>query len=382
MRFDTHICLISKQATPNLVPVLAEDIRPKEVVMLVTPEMADAADTLATVLVRHQIKVTRLPVADAYDMNAIQNNLLDELIKREGQSVALNATGGTKTMAMAAQAAFQTADFPVFYFRPENNQMLFLDRNAEPQVLSPRLTLSDYLGAHGYAVIGHQSQLTANTAELTDTLAKNVGSFADAIGQLNRLANEAERKNSLEIDDKGNANFERLVDWFIDAGLMIRKGKLLVFRDENARFYANGGWLEEHVFRILRHIGKVQDKAMSLEVVHGEAPSPKLSTKMQNERKRGRNNEIDVAVLANNRLYLIECKTRNFEKSDGKLGADALYKLDSLTALGGLNTQGMLISYRPLDDASKNRAKDLRIKTIEAHQLPGLENQLREWLSK
>jgi hypothetical protein len=48
--FDTHLCLVSAQATPNLLPVLDERWRPQRVVLATTPEMKKAADALATVL--------------------------------------------------------------------------------------------------------------------------------------------------------------------------------------------------------------------------------------------------------------------------------------------------------------------------------------------
>ena len=41
-------------------------------------------------------------------------------------------------------------------------------------------------------------------------------------------------------------------------------------------------------------------------------------------------NEIDVGLIHANRLHLIECKTKHFEKD-----ADMLYKLDSLRDLMG-----------------------------------------------
>ena len=83
-----------------------------------------------------------------------------------------------------------------------------------------------------------------------------------------------------------------------------------------------------------------------------------------------------------NRLYLIECKTRNFSR-DEKIGQDTLYKLDSLLPdLGGLNARGMLVSYRQLDSATRKRANDNKIKVVEASQLQGLENQIRTWISQ
>ncbi|MGH8499507.1 MAG: Card1-like endonuclease domain-containing protein, partial [Methylococcales bacterium] len=49
-------------------------------------------------------------------------------------------------------------------------------------------------------------------------------------------------------------------------------------------------------------------------------------------RSRGKSdaaNELDVVFLAENRLYVIECKTGNFNESEK--GDSALYKLNTLS---------------------------------------------------
>lgn len=38
-KFDVHVCLVSDQALPNFIPVLTEDFRPQEVILLATEPM-------------------------------------------------------------------------------------------------------------------------------------------------------------------------------------------------------------------------------------------------------------------------------------------------------------------------------------------------------
>ena len=45
------------------------------------------------------------------------------------------------------------------------------------------------------------------------------------------------------------------------------------------------------------------------------------------------------------------------------------YKLDSLTALGGLNTKGMLLSYRPLKGVDKQKVGQVAAE-IRAYRSP------------
>ena len=90
-------------------------------------------------------------------------------------------------------------------------------------------------------------------------------------------------------------------------------------------------------------------------------------------------NELDVAFLANNRLYIIECKTRRFQ--NGSAGSEALFKLDTLTdLLGGLQARGMLVSFQPLRDADLQRAADLRIEVCWGPDLIELTSRIERWV--
>jgi hypothetical protein len=89
-------------------------------------------------------------------------------------------------------------------------------------------------------------------------------------------------------------------------------------------------------------------------------------------------NELDVAFLARNRLHIVECKTRSFRERHS--AAEAVYKLDALSALGGLNTRGMLVSYRPLSDGDRQRAADLRIRTVVGSAVANLRDELLRWI--
>lgn len=380
--FDTHICLISEQPTPNLVPALSEDMRPKQVVMLVSNEMKEQADRLKKVLSKNGIQARDVIVPDAYDINAIHKQI-EGLIKSLGQendkpSIALNLTGGTKPMAIAAQTASFYNDIPYFYIRPDTNEVqLYIpaDGNTNIHQISSKLKLSDYLGVHGFRLEREKSSSTKffnrKVRELQDTLVLNAQSFSNAIGLLNRLANEAEEQKALNVkipEQYRNPSFFKLLDIFNEAGILSVSSNTLHFDSEEARFFANGGWLENYVFETIHKLPLLQDCLKNCKVFKQSASASE--------------NEIDVAFMAKNRLHLIECKTRNFTR-DKKIGQDALYKLDSLLPdLGGLNARGMLVSYRELDNATRKRAKDNRIKIVEASQLQGLKNQISTWINQ
>ncbi len=370
MKFDTHFCLVSKQATPNLAPVLAAEFRPKKVILYVSSQMSREADSLAKVIKKYGIACEQMRADDAYDIGVIQNQLFTFLDTQSKQAIALNVTGGTKPMAIAAQQAFSMAGMPVFYVSPESNDILFLDSKEKSLSLTSKIRLRDYLDVHGFEVLGETIRSSPHSEKcnvLTSELIARIDVFSDVIGTLNYYAKEAESalETTIKHPPPGRA-WTQLVAMFEDAGILQLRGNILRFTDTESRAYANGGWLEDHVFGIVKQL-PLQDQAINLRVANHSGAGHAT-------------NELDVAFLAKNRLHLIECKAKVFKEND-KAGADALYKLDSLTSLGGLNTKCMLVSYRQLRDADKQRAKDLRIKTIEGEQLRTLKSQLQSWIA-
>ena len=387
MKIDIHVCLVSQQATPNLAPILASEFRPDEVILIVSQQMEPQADALGGVLKKYGVACSKVMIADPYDIKNMTAQFLDLVQSREYESIGLNVTGGTKPMAIAAQSAFGTAGKPVFYVHPDTNAIQFLSTDYPTMTLSSAMKMDDYLAAHGYGVVGNVQRHTQGSAaltQLTATLALDVVRFGAAIGSLNFLANQAEKNDErrgrdvhrtcLEVDVDSttlqNHDWLKLIDLFAGAGVLTLTGSTLRFTNADARFYANGGWLEDHVFGVVQTLKaeKVQDVALNLRVKNSFGAGHA-------------ENEIDVAILAKNRLHLIECKTRNLVR-EGAHGTEALYKLDSLAALGGLNTRCMLVSYRELGPADKLRAKDMRVKTVEPHQLRDLKNQLQTWIGQ
>ena len=93
-------------------------------------------------------------------------------------------------------------------------------------------------------------------------------------------------------------------------------------------------------------------------------------------------NELDVAFLRNNRLHLIECKTRKFAHDDEDApGPEALYKLETLTDLtGGLQARAMLISYRELRGTLHARAADLGVSICAGEDLQRLREHLLDFV--
>lgn len=374
----THICLVSAQPTANLAPILDSTLRPEHVVLVTSADMSKQASYLETVLTRHGITVESISISDAYSYAAVEDALLDWLAKHEADDISLNVTGGTKLMAMAAHSVFATNKKRVFYVNADTDDILFLHPREPIHQLSTRIRLRDYLEAHGYTLQGklEKPQPTAALRALTDRLLDRVQSAGKAIGQLNWLAQKAESTGlaiTLPVSQANNNQLYEVIHLFEEVHLLELKDDTLSFRDEAARQFVNGGWLEWHVYGALSDIAPetgLVEHAINVQVTY---PDGKTS------------NELDATCLHRNRLHIIETKTANLAepgKQDSK-ATDAIYKLQALLKLGGLRTRAMLIDYRGgLSDADKRRATDLGIRIVSGAQLKNIKGTLRHWLQE
>lgn len=373
----THVCIVSGQPAPNLLPLLDDSLKPERVVLLVTPQMKEKAAHLERVIASMGIRVDTIALEAAEDFDDIQDKLLNLLQQHESGHIALNATGGTKWMVIAAQEVFRINGSPVFYVSIENDTVLFLGGQQKSFKLQHRINLETFLKSQGYSLVGESKPqgLLSEHRELCQQLVMKVSEWEGALGQLNYLAARAEENRTLhvsvsELKQGEHPHLSALLAEFRSAGLLERGNENIVkFSDAASRTFANGGWLEAYVNSLLNRLKS--EKVLQ--------DSARLNLRVKTSSNT--TNEIDVAFMAKNHLHIIECKTKRLAGSQtGAAGTEALYKLDSISALGGLGTRSMLVSYRKLGEADRQRAEDLRIKVVEGQGIQTLKTRLKEWI--
>ena len=376
-----HVVLISTQAVPNIIPILDERFRPEQVIMLVSNDMLVNSKHLENIYKPRGIKVKCWPINDAWDVEHIRNRVMDLLMQYEHDSIVLNATGGTKLMSLAAYEAFRAVNKPIFYIHPEKDRLIWLypgERAAAD--LADRIKLKEYLMAYGADTVIRLNKAGVPVAlrELTNDIIANIAKYAPGLSSLNFYAAMADnnelRSPEISADMNNKHAFWQLVERFEQAGLLSRESKRLVFMHEAARFIVNGGWLELYAYACclnLKQKLRIQDVSRSLEVT----------------RRRGSHtimNELDVALLRDNRLYLLECKTKRYSGNNKKHdeGAEVLYKLDSIRdLLGGIQARAMLVSFNKLKKHHRDRAKELHVEYCGHEDLRFLEEKLQHWIS-
>ena len=374
----THVLLVSAQAAPNLLPALDPELKPRSAVLLVTAAMKRRADALESVLREAAVCVTRVTIADEGDVGALEDALLGVAAEQEalGGDVALNVTGGTKLMALTAQSIARAARWRVFYVDVDTDEVIWLDESKAPRhKLAASLRLRHYLQGYGFRLDDGIARPPTNRRhdDLLRTLIGQVGSLEAPLGQLNYLAQVAEDARSLNVelslDQQDSRSLEALLRNFASADVLAVSGNTLRFASEDERGLAKGGWLEQHVYRTISGLTgelAVRDKAANLVVTDDD----------------GVRNELDVAFMARNRLFIVECKTARMDdpRRPGKAN-DTLFKLAGIARrVGGLGTRGLLASYRRLGDAEKKLARALGIEIVAGADLSSLDERLKRWV--
>jgi len=374
---NSHIVLVSAQAAPNLLPALDPALKPAEVVLLVTTKMEQPADALEKVFQQTGVKTTRVNIANEHDFDALETTLMELAAARDGQSVALNVTGGTKLMALAARSIADAAGWSVFYVDADTDEVIWLGKNAAPrQKLTEQLRLPHYLMGYGFELHNgvERPQHSAWHTDLLNTLLMQIGSLEQPLGQLNWLAQQAQEKRRLQVElsdqQLDSRGLEALLRIFEEAKVLKTEGKTLIFNGENERNFAHGGWLEQHVFRTVSQLTgelKIRDKAANLKVTNAN----------------GVENELDVAFMARNRLFVVECKTARMDKAEASKANDTLFKLSEICRrVGGLGTRGLLASYRALREPEQRLAQALNIELVCGAELARLDQKLKAWVRR
>ena len=370
-----HILLVSAQAAPNLLPALDPALRPEKAVLLVSRKMLRQADALQAVLTESGVKTACVALEDEHDFGRLESALMDVAAAHDGADIDLNLTGGNKLMALAAQSVASAAGWKTFYVDVDTDEVIWLGRNAEPRHrLGTHLRLTHYLRGYGYTPVGavERPQPDARHNQLLDTLILQVGSLEQPLGQLNYLAQQAEDRRALDIrmsaEQCDSRRLEALLRLFEQAGALRVTSDMIRFSSKQELDFVKGGWLEHHVFRTVTALHgelALRDKAANLAVVD----------------RSGVKNEMDVAFMARNRLYVIECKTARMDAGLYPKANDTLFKLAEVCRrVGGLGTRGMLASYRPVRESEKQLAGALNIELVCGPELVRLRERIVSWV--
>ena len=383
---NIHICLVSNQILANLIPALME--RPDKVVLVVSKEMAKKKldNRLKKLLETEGITVDLHGNAPDTGLEAIHEfafDLSDKLKSAHPEAeIVLNATGGTKLMALGFVEFFRGIATRTIYTDTAHRRIETLP---DKDLAMPAVPMADvldvrlYLAAQGLRYHGATSDDDARIARVNQRkaaakyLAKYAADLDTFIGALNRLADLAFNKTETLVAPRQGFDYapHPKSPWAKALHELVRAGLLgwtegeteIVFIDEERTQFLRGGWLEEYAFHVLRD-EKIFDVRLGVEAASDTAGVTK--------------NEFDVLAAHGNRLLFIECKTLRFNPNEND--NELAYKLDSLSKARGLFGETWLLSARAPTPQLTKRLDSAGNRFIGPTELPKLREAVQTWM--
>jgi hypothetical protein len=364
--------------------------RPEKMVLVCSQAMVTRGQALARLLEAKGIAtIIKEGTPDAGLANIIDYALVlaGELEAHyPGARITLNATGGTKLMAMGFIEAFRAArNIRILYTDTAHRRLETLpvsrEAPAPPQPMHDVLDVPLYLQAQGFHFTGAVSDDPAwrERAQRRKPACKYLGQHTaeleNFIGAINYLANEALERVPGQEQERLVRPSQRLSQppwgaWGQAMAQLTRSGLIswqagaadFTMTDVEAAHFLRGGWLEEYAWHVAHDEG-LFDARMG---VNG------YWQKSQKTR-----NEFDVLATHGNQLLYIECKTLRFQEGNDN---ELAYKLDSLGRdVRGLFGDTWLLTARPATEQLQARARQARVRIVGPDELPMLRDHIRAW---
>ncbi|GAA5645230.1 MULTISPECIES: DUF1887 family protein [Vibrio] len=376
-----HVGIIDQDPIRLVTPLLDNRTISKHIVFIGEPAQKTMYHRLASVLDKRNITSEFFEIPNVVNTSKIKQAVqrLAQQLHERGEDVRLNASCGLRHRLLSVYEVFRTYHWPIFVVEPNSDRLCWLypDGREDTQV-EDLITISDYLtifGARGEFSEHHlPPQLDQKLYELGERWAGNALELGPGLATLNYLATTCRKEQKLDVEltekQQGYRELNMLITDLVEAQIASYQSGILTFVNEDARRFSNGEWLETLVHSTVRQIQDdmptIQDRSLNVQVYReiGE---------------REVRNELDVATVVNNKLHIIECKTKGMRDD----GDDTLYKLDTLRdLLGGLQARAMLVSFRPLRYNDITRAEDLGLALIGPEELKDLKTHLTKWFEE
>ncbi|HAS61116.1 MAG TPA: DUF1887 domain-containing protein [Vibrio sp.] len=376
-----HVGIIDQDPIRLVTPLLDNRTLSQHIVFIGADSQKEIFQRLHSVLAKRQItsEFFEIPsVANTSEIKLAVTQLAEQL-KARGEAIKLNASCGLRHRLLSVYEVFRSYHWPIFVVEPNSDRLCWLyPEGKEDTQVEDRITIDDYLtifGARGeFSEHNLPPQLDQKLYELGERWASNALELGPGLATLNYLATTCRKEQRLDVElsdkQQGYRELNMLLSDLVEAKIAIYQDGILTFTSEEARRFSNGEWLETLVHSTVRQIQQdmptIQDRSLNVQVYRqlGE---------------REVRNELDVASVVNNKLHIIECKTKGMRDD----GDDTLYKLESLRdLLGGLQARAMLVSFRPLRYNDITRAEDLGLALIGPDELKDLKSHLSQWFAE
>ncbi|MFV0575135.1 MAG: Card1-like endonuclease domain-containing protein [Vibrio sp.] len=376
-----HIGIIDQDPIRLVTPLLDKRSQCSHMAFIGIDLQEEMYQRLKTVLDLRGITSEFFEIPNSVKPSVIKQHVkqLAEQLKSHNKDIYLNASCGLRHRLLSVYEIIRSYNWPIFVVEPFSDNLCWLYPEDKPeQQVQDHIRISDYLTIFGarseFPTFEIPPQLDAKLHELGKRWASNALELGPGLATLNYLATTCRKEQKLDVEltekQQGYKELDMLISDLVDIKLATYENGVLTFFNEDARRFSNGEWLENLVHSTVRQIQDelptIQDHSLNVQVYRESGG-------------REVRNELDVATVVNNKLHIIECKTKGMRDD----GDDTLYKLESLRdLLGGLQARAMLVSFRPLRHNDISRAQDLGLALIGPDELKDLKTYLTTWFNE
>lgn len=373
-KFKTHVILLSDQVLMNVLPALDYNLKPDKVILCASDAMQKKGVSrwLTPFFKSNNIKVELFKLGNANDLSALHKKLNEIASRFESRpaDVAVNLSGDTGPMCMAAQSVFAVKNITCLYAVPKRNEIVLMKGGVlHHHTLQDKIKLNDYFIIHGCSVAFKREKnlkLMSGSHALCRDILADFDKYGRHVSYLSRLASGAENYFSLKARAKITPDNKAVFDIFLRHGFLSSFDENIVqFASKEDRSFCKGIWLEDYLHQTLKSISKdvgLQDFATCVEF----------------KDVSGKYNDLDAAFLHKNRLYVIEARmSRGPER-----GGDEIFQLESLSDFDQACTSAIVVSFRELRNPDVKRAKDSGVHLIQGTEIADLEKTIRSLLNK
>ncbi len=327
---STTISILSDQLIPNVLFIKQMGLHDGKHIFLSTAQMRkkNKSSILADALEISESQYQTIEI-DPNSPKKINQKLLENFIDST-EEFLINITGGTKMMSQMTYEFFR--NFPrakIYYWPIEFNYVEQLYPNLKEVYFEQQtdLDLKTYLAAYGYT-------FTAS-CELSYKFSR---------------AEELYTQVCKKMDSGSVVN--------------IQKATQADYTKEDKK-YLTGGWFEEWLYGTIKKVLNLADNAIA------------YNLKLKSEyslRNTESDNEIDIAFVYKNTLYIVECKVFTAISLNSKKITDAIYKISSIRQSMGLKATALVCILAPFGDKpERKRSIDYLSRMAQVKEIFSLE---------
>jgi len=367
-----HIGFLASPNTELLTPLLDGRLQVSTLTVLCENSELEHLQHLAGIATEAGVTVRHWPLQDDCQPSQIAGEL-EALLDECGQEkMVFNLSGATPAQAAVAALLAGQRDLPAFLVHPESDVLHWITAPAEftDFNVADRLKLDDWLQARGFSVLktdfrrGERvppnrligavamCELVIERRQLYFQLKKALQEINSTTPHSHTRIAAPERINLLPLENHG------LIQLHTDGAISTPSFE--------AHRFLQGGWLELLHFKALQELERrlpLQDYAVGAKIYRDE----------------GVENELDVAILFNNHLYVVECKA--FGRSPSTPAMEVVHRLAALSDDDLLSAEAMYSTTHQASENDEALSEQFEVELVAGRELARLSNRLYHWLS-